>query len=142
MIRQADMTDLTTIAALACELWPEHTLEDMKADFAGIMKESAIFLAEAEDGAVGFAQCQLRRDYVEGTETSPVGYLEGVYVREGYRRQGHAKALVRTCEMWARAQGCTEFASDCEATSEESRCFHRALGFDEVNQIICFARKL
>ncbi len=27
---------------------------------------------------VGFTQCQLRYDYVEGTKTSPVGYLERI----------------------------------------------------------------
>ena len=36
-----------------------------------------------EDGRpAGFAQCQLRRDYVEGTKTSPVGYPEGIFVAE------------------------------------------------------------
>ena len=40
--------------------------------------------------AVGFAQVQLRRDYVGGNHLSPVGYLEGIYVEETYRRRGIA----------------------------------------------------
>ena len=31
---------------------------------------------------------KVRHDYVEGCETSPVGYLEGVSVHEAYRHQG------------------------------------------------------
>ncbi len=142
MPRQADKTDLRTIAALACELWPENTADEMMADFAAIMEDAAIFLAEAEGQAVGFAQCQLRRDYVEGTETSPVGYLEGVYVRDAFRRQGHARALVRTCEAWSRSHGCTEFASDCELENGHSLRLHLALGFQEASRIICFTKKL
>ena len=34
---------------------------------------------------IGFAQCTLRNDYVEGSSSSPVGYLEGIYVKDEYR---------------------------------------------------------
>ena len=51
---------------------------------------------------VGFAQCGLRRDYVEGTESSPVGYLEGIFVKESYRSKGCAKELLLACESWAK----------------------------------------
>ena len=64
-------------------------------------------IAEEDGRAVGFAQCQLRHDYVEGCETSPVGYLEGVFVREEYRRRGIATELVRAGEAWARSLGMT-----------------------------------
>lgn len=40
-----------------------------------------------EDIPIGFAQCQLRCDYVEGTKTTPVGYLEGIFIKDGYRRK-------------------------------------------------------
>ena len=104
--------------------------------------ECAVFLAIEEGEAVGFAQCQLRRDYVEGTETSPVGYLEGIFVEDAYRRRGLSKALLSACEGWAKEMGCSEFASDCELENEESLAFHLALGFEEANRIICFAKKL
>ena len=91
---------------------------------------------------MGFAQCQLRHDYVEGTETSPVGYLEGIYVREGARRHGIARQLISACESWAKAQGCTEFASDCELDNMDSQQFHRAVGFEEANRIVAYVKKL
>ena len=104
--------------------------------------ESVFFLAYRENVAVGFAQCQLRHDYVEGTSTSPVGYLEGIYVRAEDRHLGFASQLMESCEEWARSEGCTEFASDCEIDNADSLAFHLKLGFKEANRIICFAKQL
>ena len=114
-----------------------HQFADM------IAKPDAVFfLAYADETAVGFAQCQLRQDYVEGTESSLVGYLEGVFVEESHRNSGHARSLLAACEQWAREQGCSEFASDCELTNTQSLAFHLHCGFREANRIICFTKKL
>ena len=102
----------------------------------------ACFLRYADNRPVAFAQCQLRRDYVEGTDSSPVGYLEGIFVSEEYRRKGYAAELLAECEKWAKAKGCTEFASDCELDNLDSLEFHRALGFEETNRVICFKKEL
>lgn len=143
MIRKADIKDAAAISRLACQLWPDNEPEDMEEEFAALLSkpDAAVFLAE-EGEAIGFAQCQLRRDYVEGTDSSPVGYLEGIFVREEYRRKGIAKQLLKACEDWAGEQGCTEFASDCELTNYDSFRFHLALGFLEANRIICFTKKI
>ena len=101
-----------------------------------------MFLSEQNGKANGFAQCQLRHDYVEGTEGSPVGYLEGGYVEPEYRMQGCARALLQACESWAREMGCREFASDCELANRESLHFHLSAGFQEANRIICFVKEL
>ena len=144
MIRKAELKDLPILAELACQLWPDHTVEEMQAEFAEIIArpDAAFFLAYAEETAVGFAQCQLRHDYVEGTECSPVGYLEGIYVADAYRKQGMAKDLLANCESWARTKGCTEFASDCELDNVQSLQFHLNVGFEEANRIICFTKKI
>lgn len=85
---------------LALQLWPNHTLEEFSEEMAQLInaENAAIFLDYEDDGAVGFAQCQLRTDYVEGTHSSPVGYLEGLFVKEPYRQKGFAKLLVESCE--------------------------------------------
>ncbi len=144
MIRKADFDDLNTLSGLALKLWPDHNDADLHWDMAQIMKnsEAAFFLAEVDGDPVGFAQCQLRRDYVEGTASSPVGYLEGIYVEPAARGGGVAKALLSACETWAVRMGCREFASDCELTNAGSLAFHLALGFEEANRIICFTKKL
>ena len=142
-IRKANANDSHPAAILACELWPDHTPEDLEPDLLALILQvnAAIFLAMEDSRAVGFAQCQLRHDYVEGTATSPVGYLEGLYMRPEYRHKGIAKALLAACEAWAGEQGCREFASDCELTNYDSFRFHLALGFQEANRIICFSKK-
>ena len=144
MIKQAEIKDLPLITELACQLWPDHTVEEMRSEFADMIAktDAAFFLAYADETAVGFAQCQLRYDYVEGTDSSPVGYLEGIYVAEEYRKHGIARELLAACESWAKEKGCTEFASDCEQDNTQSLQFHLNVGFEEANRIICFTKKL
>ncbi len=105
-------------------------------------EDAVIFVAYEDQRAVGFAQCELRSDYVEGTTTSPVGYLEGIYVKPEYQKQGIAKQLLVQCENWARQMGCQEFGSDCTLDNEASYQFHLAEGFQEVNRLITFTKKL
>lgn len=144
MIQKAEIKDLPILAELACQLWPDHTVEEMRTEFAETLTkpDAAFFLAYADETAVGFAQCQLRYDYVEGTDSSPVGYLEGIYVADRYRQQGFARELLAACESWAKSKGCTEFASDCELDNVRSLQFHLNVGFEEANRIICFTKKL
>ena len=144
MIRQANQEDSFMVAQLAAQLWTSQTTEEFKEEFDVLLDRSdaAVFLCLAEDKPVGFAQCQLRYDYVEGAESSPVGYLEGVFVEEEYRNQGYAAKLLVACEQWAKDKGCTEFASDCELENTQSLAFHLRCGFQEANRIICFTKKL
>lgn len=136
--------DIQAAASLALELWPDNSIDEFSREYSELLNEpdAAVFLAYSQETPAGFAQCQLRCDYVEGTESSPVGYLEGIFVKEDYRKRGIAKQLLKECENWARGKGCTEFASDCELTNVESLHFHLNLGFEEANRIICFTKKL
>lgn len=135
--------ELPAAAVLAARLWPSNTAAEMEADLkAHCQAGGAVFLAREESGWIGFAQCGLRRDYVEGAHTSPVGYLEGVYVEPAFRRRGVAAELVRACEEWAREQGCSEFASDAEVENMRSIHFHLTVGFQESNRVVCFLKRL
>lgn len=142
-IRKATNADSLTLAQLASQMWDASPAE-LAPEFSELTQsaEAACFLAFEGDTPVGFAQCQLRHDYVEGCETSPVGFLEGVYVQPKYQHKGIARQLVAACEDWARSVGCTEFGSDCEIDNTESLAFHLAIGFDEVNRTIWFHKKL
>ena len=144
MIRQAAKEDTGLVAGLAAQMWTSHTAEELAAEFGRLIADGngAVFLACEGETAVGFAQCQLRSDYVEGTETSPVGYLEGIFVSEDHRGRGYAGKLLAACEQWARERGCREFASDCELDNTQSLAFHMRSGFTEANRIICFTKKI
>lgn len=144
MIQKAGAADAAEAAILAGELWPGHEREELEEEMRTLLtsERAAIFLAREGAEPVGFAQCQLRSDYVEGTSSSPVGYLEGIYVRASFRGRGCARALLQACEQWALEQGCGEFASDCSLGNRESLAFHLSTGFREANRIICFVKTL
>lgn len=144
MIKQAIKEDAMALAQLAIEMWNDNTVSDLKEQFQELLKsdDAVCFLKYVDEKPVGFAQCQLRTDYVEGTETSPVGYLEGIFILEGYRHNGYAKALLKECEKWSKEKCCSEFASDCELENTDSLKFHKAMGFEEANRIICFTKKI
>ena len=144
MIREAKKNDAEVLAELAVQMWSSHTILELKADFEEITEnEQAIcYIKYVDSKPVGFAHCQLRTDYVEGTHSSPVGYLEGIFIKAEYRNHGFAKELLKECEKWAKEKGCTEFASDCELDNDDSFRFHRAMEFEEANRIICFRKDI
>ena len=143
MIRRAVYEDLEILSELAGMLWSGHTREELLSELEEIMNgQSAFYIAFVDGKAVGFAQCQLRNDYVEGTSSSPVGYLEGIFIKPQCRRKGIGRELIRCCEKWAAEAGCTEFASDCETDNKESFDFHMSSGFKEANRIICFVKSI
>ena len=92
--------------------------------------------------AIGFAEVSLRSDYVNGTETSPVAFVEGLYVVPHARRNGVAAALVTAACDWGRRAGCREIASDALLENSTSQVVHRALGFEETERVVYFRRKL
>lgn len=145
MIRPArNSGDAEAAERLARLLWPHDSPEELATEMNRLIgnTDSEVFLAFWDEEPCGFAHCSLRRDYVEGTHSSPVGYLEGIYVREECRGQGIARLLLRACEDWAAGQGCSEFASDCEQGNTESAAFHVHCGFREANRIVCFAKNI
>lgn len=131
---------------LRSELWPhcsenEHLVE-MSATCSNPQRLSAFLAKDAAERAVGFVEAALRTDYVNGTNSSPVGFIEGIYVVPGARQQGFARALVQAAEGWARANGCREMASDARTENETSHAMHRALGFVETMRVVYFRKEL
>ncbi len=144
MVIKAGKQELKALAELAVLMWNNNSADELIAEFTETIAngKAQFFLKYENNTPIGFAQCQLRYDYVEGTSTSPVGYLEGIFIKEEYRKRGYAKELLTECEAWAREKGCREFASDCETDNTESLYFHKAVNFTETNRIICFAKTL
>ena len=150
----ADEKDLVELSALGKLLWPGHTTDELKEEFLSEMKKNAhFFLLRVQGCSVGFAQCALRHDDVEGTDRRAGGDFEGTDSRAGgvlvgfffyvgHRGKGYGRRLLKACEEWAKQAGCCEFASDCESANASSRLFHLHTGFQEANRIICFVKKL
>ncbi len=144
MIKRSCVSDSTALAEMASHLWKNSSREQLQAEFSRIAEsdDAVCYLKYCGTVLIGFAQCGLRRDYVEGTSSSPVGYLEGIYIKEAYRNRGYAAELLDACEAWAQEKGCAEFASDCELDNTDSYLFHMAMGFSEVNRVICFTKPI
>nr|WP_312970817.1 aminoglycoside 6'-N-acetyltransferase [Brucella intermedia] len=131
-------------AQLRHALWPDTSLEQhLQEIYETLNQDNAVtFIAESAGYQIaGFAEAALRRDYVNGCETSPVLFLEGIYVSPEYRQRGIARLLCEAIANWGREKGCTEFASDVLLENRDSQSFHTALGFDETERVI-FYRKL
>jgi aminoglycoside 6'-N-acetyltransferase I len=145
-VRQAERGDADAWLELRSALWPEGSLEEHAGEidsyFAGRAQAPfEVLLAFDGERAVGLAELSIRW-CAEGCTTDHVAYLEGWYVAPEARRAGVGRALVRAAEEWARAQACTEFASDTDPANERSREAHRVAGFDEVGLVRCFRKVL
>jgi len=130
--------------ALRLALWPdvseaEHLSEMVEALARGHYVRLAV---TASGSAVGFVEASKRVDYVNGTRSSPVAFLEGLYVAPKSRREGIARALVETVVKWASTEGCLELASDSLLANTTAHAVHCALGFEETERVVYFRRGL
>lgn len=127
-------------------LWPRGTAAEHLAEMQSFLDEPAKyvqFLAHGADGRpAGFVEAALRTDYVNGTDTSPVAFLEGLYVAPACRHQGIAAALVAAVAAWAVDKGCSELASDALLENTASHAMHAALGFEETERVVYFRKRL
>ena len=82
VIKSAVKNDARVLAELAIQMWNDNAVLDLEKEFEELIEsdKAACFIKYIDNMAIGFAQCQLRTDYVEGTKTSPVGYLEGIFL--------------------------------------------------------------
>lgn len=143
MIVKANKTDIKSISELASQLY-ETPATELVGEFNELLgNENALVLVLRIDNKIkGFSHTQLRYDYVEGCETSPVGYLEGMYVSEEDREQGYATKMLAQGKSWAKEKGCREFASDTELDNKLGYLFHKHSGFIETNRLITFKQDL
>ncbi len=134
-------------ARLRALLWPDTSIEAHRAElaqalFAGDDATVAFVASTGAGEIVGFAEGSLRADYVNGCETSPVTFLEGIYVEPEHRQSGIARELCRAVEAWGRAAGSLEMASDADLSNTASHAFHAAVGFEETERVVFFRKLL
>ncbi|NBF05376.1 GNAT family N-acetyltransferase [Pseudomonas sp. Fl5BN2] len=127
-------------------LWPDCPPDEHRAEIQQMLAEPqryGCWLAFAESGEViGLAEAALRHDYVNGTDSSPVVFLEGIYVAPEHRRRGVAQQLIEQVSQWGRQSGCVEIASDTGLDNLLSQNLHHALGFEETERVVYFKKRL
>ena len=145
-IRAVDVDDAEALAALRAALWPDDDAAAHLREALDALEQpdgAVAYLAfDANGAAVGFAEATLRHDYVNGTDDSPVGFLEGLYVVPAWRRRGVGRALVAAVEGWTRGRGCAELASDAELDNVSSHAAHVAYGFEETERVVYFRKRM
>ncbi|MFD1105730.1 aminoglycoside 6'-N-acetyltransferase [Sphingobium olei] len=134
-------------ALLRQGLWPEQLLAEHREEVLDMLRagspDAIAFLAlDAMGMVMGLAEAAVRRDYVNGCDTSPVAFLEGIFVDSAVRRSGCAQALVNAVIQWGRERGCTELASDADIANQASHEFHQAVGFAETERVVYFRQPI
>lgn len=145
LVRPVQSEDSAEWLRLRQALWHDGPVGEHVAEIDAILAGSlqmGVYVAERPDGRLGGFVEAGTRSIAEGCETSPVGYLEGWYVEADLRGRGVGAALVQAAEAWARDQGCSEMASDTWLDNSDGYRAHLALGYAEVERIICFRKRL
>lgn len=97
-VREARVSHRLELARLRALLWPEGPLDERLFEIGVFFRKGmngtlpgAILVAELEGGElVGFLEAGLR-SHADGCDTAqPVGYIEGWFVEDAFRRQGIA----------------------------------------------------
>jgi aminoglycoside 6'-N-acetyltransferase I len=127
-------------------LWPDSIaghLDEIERYFAqGETDREKVFVLARDSGKLGgFIELKVR-NYAEGSQSTQVPYVEGWYVDRDLRGYGYGRQLIEIAEIWAMENGFKELASDAELDNLASITAHKALGFKEVEQIVCFLKKL
>ncbi|MCG7948889.1 MAG: GNAT family N-acetyltransferase [Candidatus Thiodiazotropha taylori] len=146
IIRPVEASDLADWISMRSQLWPkdqdQHPIE-LAEYFAGesidIVEAFVIEITDRE--LAGFIELNIR-NFAEGSRSSRVPYIEGWFVKSGYRGKGYGKALMQRAESWAAKQGFKEIASDTESHNLTSITLHKKLGFLETERIVCFLKPL
>ncbi|KNY35140.1 GNAT family N-acetyltransferase [Agrobacterium genomosp. 3] len=143
VIETAGETSLDDWSLLRHRLWSDASPAEHRAELQDFSDNEVGFIAHDPAGAaIGFAEASLRQDYVNGCDTSPVAFLEGVYVEEAFRKLGVAAALIAEVTRWAISRGVSELASDADISNVDSHRMHAALGFEETQRVVYFRKSL
>ena len=149
-VQPAEYQDLSILAEMCHQLWPEATADQHAAELAPLLAGNSpgvlpaiFFIARNQDGnPIGFIQAGLR-SHADGCDPAcPVGFIEGWYVEPTARRKGVGARLVSAAEVWARNQGCKEMASDTWIDHLDSQRAHESLGFEVVDRCVHYRKKL
>jgi aminoglycoside 6'-N-acetyltransferase I len=144
MIRPLQESDIPRWIGIRAELWPDQPLAELDIEGRAALAAEpplVVFVAEEDAALVGFLELSLR-SYAEGCAGTPVPYVEGWFVKAGWRLRGVGGALMDAAADWSRAHGYTELGSDTEAANQLSRTAHAALGFKEIETLVIFRRSL
>jgi len=143
--QRATTIDIPQLVLLAHRLWPHDTVGKLNRVFDESLRsrsKAVIVCRDDPQRIIAFMTLSIRKDYVEGATTSPIAYVEGIFVDGTHRRAGIGRGLIDHAVRWAKSHKCSQLASDTEAHNRMSRAFHERVGFSKANQIVCYIRNV
>jgi len=132
---------LTMRQALYSGLTEAFHLHEMESIIASPQMWCFLAKSEVDEGVIGMLELSLR-NIVDGCSASPVGYIEGLYIKPKFRGRGLGRALVAYAESWVLGHGCEEIATDSELDNTAAQDFFHHVGFGETYRIVQFKRTL
>ena len=143
--KPATLNDFETWSRFRDELYGGLEPGYIEAEIKRIMEDpglaSFIIYEEKKDIPVGMVEMSLR-NIVDGCVSSPVAYIDGLYLIEKYRGQGFGKKLIQFTKKWAAENNCTELAVDTELENERAQKFYLREGFAETFRIVQYKMEL
>jgi aminoglycoside 6'-N-acetyltransferase I len=143
IVRQMHAGDRNVWAQMRAALWPEESAAAHAKGVDEVLAGSQAwgFIAQAPDGATGFAEIAIRQ-YANGCDSAPVAFLEGVWVKPQYRRRGIGTRLIVHAGAFVIARGFRELGSDTQIDNAASQAAHLAWGFSETERVVYFRKLL
>lgn len=145
VIRRLTVDDAAAWTAMRHALWPNEDRDLLAAELTDLAARSDFVTFGAFDAASGTALGLIEvgeRSIGEGCETSPVGYIEALWVDAAVRQHGIARQLVATAIDWSKGRGYQELGSDADLENTLSHNVHERLGFTETERLVTFRMDL
>jgi aminoglycoside 6'-N-acetyltransferase I len=143
-IREMDASDDAAWIEMRDMLWPDESRSAHARGVEAVLADDDAwgFVAEAIDGTpAAFAEVAIRK-YANGCDSQPVPFLEGIFVRPQFRRQGAGAQLIEHIEAFLAARGFNELGSDALIDNHDSHAAHRGWGFSETERVVYFRKVL
>lgn len=144
-IRRYESDDWDEWRRMSHALAPSEPIDEVERGMRNCLArdDAAVFVLDREAGGAlaGYVEVGAR-SHADACVTSPVGYVEALYVDPDVRRNGHGAALLAAAEDWARARGYREMASDAVLENFPSHEAHRKSGYLEVGRVVQYRKEL
>lgn len=148
--RTADAVTLRSITAADWACWQRfraavyHDLDPAFDDeeMRSILSRSdwhCWLVMDRESAPIGLVEISLR-NVADGCLSSPVPYLEGLYLVPECQGRGIGTRVMAHLDDWCRTEGFTELATDAELSNVHAQHFYRALGFEEIDRVVVYRR--
>ena len=132
IIRIAVKSDLPQIFELYQELNPDDPAidEDMAISIWEKATSGGVSYFVADHNGIITATCYIAIIPNITRQCSPIGYIENVITKAGYRRLGIGRKLLNQTIEYAKAQGCYKVVLLSGIRRAEAHQFYESIGFD------------